>query len=79
MDAVACLDHRLRTLLQSCVEKQSVCNGSDLLQSQLCTGGGQGKDVLLRQSFSCLPEAPEVVSCFCFRLVGAEGLFKAVP
>lgn len=28
------------------------------------------------QSFACLPKTPKVVSCFCFRSVGAEGCFK---
>lgn len=37
------------------------------------------EDVVLGQSFACLPEAPEVVSGFCFRSIGAEGLFQVVP
>jgi len=29
--------------------------------------------------FACLPEAPKVVSYFCFRSVGAKGFLRVVP
>jgi len=48
-------------------------------KKQLLFEEGQGEDAVPGWSCTHLPETPELVSCFCFRSVGAEALFQAVP